>query len=112
MDIEMKTIIQQPQQDPCDAHNVFHPLRKALTGPSTMNHSATVARRHSGSTRIDAVVVRALAGREALLRRIAEWQRRAAERRELFMLTDRDLRDMGIGRDEAEAEANKPFWET
>jgi uncharacterized protein YjiS (DUF1127 family) len=112
MDIEMKTIIKQPQQDPYDAHNFFHSLRKALTRPSNMNHSPTAARRHSGSTRIDAVVVRVLAGRESLLRRITEWQRRAAERRELFMLTDRDLRDIGIGRDEADVEANKPFWET
>jgi uncharacterized protein YjiS (DUF1127 family) len=26
-------------------------------------------------------------------------------------LTERDLRDIGISRSEAEAEANKPFWE-
>jgi uncharacterized protein YjiS (DUF1127 family) len=61
---------------------------------------------------IDALLVRALAGSKALLRRIAEWQRRSAERRELMMLTDRDLRDIRITRSEANAEANKPFWET
>jgi uncharacterized protein YjiS (DUF1127 family) len=60
----------------------------------------------------DALLVRALAGRQALLRRFAEWQRRAAARRELMTLTDRDLHDIGIGRSEAEAEADKPFWET
>jgi uncharacterized protein YjiS (DUF1127 family) len=72
--------------------------------------SSTVARRHSGSTPIDALLVGALARRNALLRRIDEWQRRAAGRRELMTLTDRDLRDIGITRSEAEAEANKPFW--
>jgi uncharacterized protein YjiS (DUF1127 family) len=77
-----------------------------------MDHSPTVARRHSGSTLIDALLVRALRGRGALMRRIAEWQRRAAGRRELITLTDRDLRDIGVGRTEAEAEANKPFWQT
>jgi uncharacterized protein YjiS (DUF1127 family) len=61
---------------------------------------------------IDALLVRALAGRKGLLHRIAEWQRRAAERRELMTLTDRDLRDIRMTRTEARAEANKPFWET
>lgn len=60
---------------------------------------------------VDALLVRARAGRKALLRRIAEWQRRAAGRRELMTLTNRDLHDIGIGRSEAEAEANKLFWE-
>jgi uncharacterized protein YjiS (DUF1127 family) len=60
----------------------------------------------------DHLLVRALAERKALLRRIAEWQRCAAGRRELMTLTDRDLHDIGIGRSEAEAEAKKPFWET
>jgi uncharacterized protein YjiS (DUF1127 family) len=109
MEIEMKAIIKQPQQGPHDTHNVLHPLRMASIRPSYMSHS--VARHHSGSTRIDALVVRALAGPEALLCCIAEWQRRSADRRELFMLTDRDLRDIGIGRTEAEVEAKKPFWE-
>jgi hypothetical protein len=40
--------------------------------------SSTVARRHSGSPRIDTLLVRALVGRVALLRRITEWQQRAA----------------------------------
>ena len=76
-----------------------------------MKHSTTVARRHPGSTLIDGLLVRALAGRKALLHCIAEWQRFAAGRQELMALTDRDLHDIGIGRTEAEAEANKPFWE-
>jgi uncharacterized protein YjiS (DUF1127 family) len=71
----------------------------------------TVACPHSGSTLIDTLLVRALAGRKALLLRITEWRRRVAERRELMTLTDRDLHDIRIGRIEAEVEANKPFWE-
>jgi uncharacterized protein YjiS (DUF1127 family) len=59
----------------------------------------------------DTLLVRTLAGRKGLLRRMAEWQRRAAGRLELMTLTDRDLHDIGIGRCEAEAEANKPFWQ-
>jgi uncharacterized protein YjiS (DUF1127 family) len=112
MEIEMKTIIKQPEQGPYDAHNGLHSLRKASTQPINVKLSPAVARRHSRSTPIDALLVCALAGRKALLRRIVEWRRRAATRRELITLTDRDLRDIGIGRTEAEAEANKPFWET
>jgi uncharacterized protein YjiS (DUF1127 family) len=73
--------------------------------------SSTVARRHSGSPLIDALLVRALTGRKVLLRRIAEWQQRAAGRRELMTLTERDLNDIGIARSDAEAEASKSFWE-
>jgi uncharacterized protein YjiS (DUF1127 family) len=41
---------------------------------------------------------------------ITEWMRRVQQRRELIMLTDRDLRDIGITRSDAAAEASKPFW--
>jgi hypothetical protein len=40
--------------------------------------SSRVARRHFGSSRIEALLVRALVERKALLRRIPEWQQRAA----------------------------------
>jgi uncharacterized protein YjiS (DUF1127 family) len=74
--------------------------------------SSTVARSYySGSTLIDAWLVRAIAGRRAVLSRVAQWQQRAAGRRELMTLTDRDLLDIGITRSEAAAEASKPFWE-
>jgi uncharacterized protein YjiS (DUF1127 family) len=73
--------------------------------------SSTVARRYSGSILIDALLVRALAGRKALMSLIVEWQKRAAGRRQLIRLTERDLHDIGISRSQAEAEANKPFWE-
>jgi uncharacterized protein YjiS (DUF1127 family) len=73
--------------------------------------SSTVARSYSGSTLVDSVLVRAIAVRNALLARMAEWQQRSAGRRELINLTERDLRDIGITRTEAETEANKPFWQ-
>jgi uncharacterized protein YjiS (DUF1127 family) len=73
--------------------------------------SSTVARSYSGSTLIDTVLVRAIAARRVALARFSEWQQRSAGRRELMNLTERDLRDIGISRSDAEAEANKPFWE-
>jgi uncharacterized protein YjiS (DUF1127 family) len=73
--------------------------------------SSTVARRYSGSSLIDSVVVRGLAVRAAAIARMTEWQQRVAGRRELMSLTERDLRDIGISRSDAEAEASKPFWQ-
>ena len=73
--------------------------------------SSTVARRQSGSNLIDALLVRTFEGRKVLLSRIAEWQQRAAGRRELMRLTDHELHDIGVTRNQAVAEASKPFWE-
>ncbi len=39
-----------------------------------------------------------------------EWQRRARSRRELAVLCDRCLRDMGVTRYDASQEVRKPFW--
>jgi uncharacterized protein YjiS (DUF1127 family) len=41
---------------------------------------------------------------------IATWQSRAQQRRELLGLEPWALRDLGISRAEAAAEAAKPFW--
>jgi uncharacterized protein YjiS (DUF1127 family) len=38
------------------------------------------------------------------------WQERARGRRQLLLLDEHVLRDIGITRLQAEAEANKPFW--
>lgn len=38
------------------------------------------------------------------------WQRRHDERLRLAAIDDRLLRDVGISREQAEAEAQKPFW--
>ena len=73
--------------------------------------SSTVARGYSGSSLIDTLLVRAIAWRKLARARLAEWQQRSAGRRELLNLTERDLRDIGVTRNEAQTEANKPFWE-
>jgi uncharacterized protein YjiS (DUF1127 family) len=41
---------------------------------------------------------------------IAEWRRRARERRELSTLGERDRLDLGISRCDAQREAQKAFW--
>jgi uncharacterized protein YjiS (DUF1127 family) len=38
------------------------------------------------------------------------WLHRARSRRALLMLTDRELRDIGLTRDAAQREAVLPFW--
>ncbi len=42
--------------------------------------------------------------------RLADWQLRRAGRRQLMGLDDRQLRDIGISRCDAEREYRKPFW--
>ncbi|MCG8696366.1 MAG: DUF1127 domain-containing protein [Minwuiales bacterium] len=42
--------------------------------------------------------------------RVATWRRRARERAQLARLNDRELKDIGITRAEAQMEANKSFW--
>jgi uncharacterized protein YjiS (DUF1127 family) len=73
--------------------------------------SSTVARSYSGSSLIDSVLMRTIAWRRAALARLDEWRQRSAGRQELLKLTERDLRDIGITRNDAQVEANKPFWE-
>jgi len=73
--------------------------------------SSTVARSYSGSPLLDRVLVRAKALKKAVAVRLYEWQERSIGRRELRRLTERDLRDIGLTRSEAEAEASKAFWE-
>lgn len=45
-----------------------------------------------------------------LLALFNEWRRRARGRRELAVLCDRCLRDIGVTRYDADHEARKPFW--
>lgn len=40
------------------------------------------------------------------------WSTIASERRDLAELDDRLLRDIGVARDDALQEAQRPFWET
>lgn len=44
------------------------------------------------------------------LRRLAFWFDRACQRETLAELTDDQLRDIGLSRQQADAEAAKPFW--
>jgi uncharacterized protein YjiS (DUF1127 family) len=73
--------------------------------------SSTVARSYTGSPLIDLVLVRVRAMRKVLQTRFAQWRERSIGRSELMKLTERDLRDIGITRSEAKAEASKQFWE-
>ena len=73
--------------------------------------SSTVARRYSGAPRIDLALMHVKAMREALRQKLQCWHERAAGRHELRRLTERELRDIGVTRSEAEAEASKPFWQ-
>ena len=41
---------------------------------------------------------------------IGRWRERIYSRHELMSLNERDLRDIGLTRGEAEFEAAKPFW--
>lgn len=40
------------------------------------------------------------------------WYQRARQRRQLGLLDDRQLRDIGLDRAEARVEAGKPFWQS
>lgn len=42
--------------------------------------------------------------------RLAEWRSRRASRQHLIALDDRQLKDIGISRCDAEQEYRKPFW--
>jgi uncharacterized protein YjiS (DUF1127 family) len=73
--------------------------------------SSTVARTHSGAPFFDLALVRAKATHKALRQALQRWHERGLGRRELRRLTERELRDIGLTRAEAEAEASKPFWQ-
>lgn len=53
---------------------------------------------------------RVRAGPRRLLRWLLEGMERGRQRRELAHLDDRLLRDIGLTRTQARAEARKPFW--
>jgi uncharacterized protein YjiS (DUF1127 family) len=46
----------------------------------------------------------------SLLALLRAWQLRARQRREASWLTARDLADIGLTRDQLQAELAKPFW--
>ena len=46
-----------------------------------------------------------------LWRLVSEWSARARQRRDLARLTDGQLWDIGVRREDALVEARKPFWQ-
>lgn len=46
----------------------------------------------------------------SLRARLREWHQRSRSRAELLELSDEQLLDVGISREQALAEAHKPFW--
>jgi uncharacterized protein YjiS (DUF1127 family) len=51
-----------------------------------------------------------MTGAKRLKRLMTRWLRKRGQRRLLSELTDNELRDIGITRQEAAKEAAKPFW--
>lgn len=49
-------------------------------------------------------------GLRTIWRTLLRWQRRHDDRLHLAAMDDRLLRDIGISREQAAAEAQKPFW--
>ena len=45
-----------------------------------------------------------------LIALIGTWRRRLRDRRELALMSDRSLRDLGLTRSDALHEIRKPFW--
>lgn len=58
------------------------------------------------------VAPRALRQARLPLPPLERWLSVAAERRRLAALPDHVLKDIGLNRAEAEAEADRPFWDT
>lgn len=46
----------------------------------------------------------------ALVDRYAGWREHARQMRDLRRMSDRDLKDIGLSRADAEREASKPYW--
>ena len=71
--------------------------------PSRLSPSTSLRLRLDGTA--------AFSGWFAVVVEIAEgWAERRRQRRALMMLSDAMLKDIGLGRGEAEREAMKPFW--
>jgi len=60
---------------------------------------------------VTAIRSRRLLNWSELQQLFVEWRQRARSRRDLMVLDDRELWDIGLTRTEADQEANKPFWE-
>lgn len=82
---------------------------------SSHNYTSTInslgrAEWAEGLPRLHRLRVAALGAVIAAFDQLAEWQRRARQRAELARLDARELKDIGLSRADALAEAAKPFW--
>src|SRR5215469_5517367 len=62
------------------------------------------ARRPSG------VILASVPAPRGLASLVSLWWQRSRERRQLLLLTDRDLHDLDLTRIDVQREARKPFW--
>lgn len=80
----------------------------------TQNCTSTIETPTSAAARALARLERRLPSPAAVLqavwRTLLCWQRRANDRRRLAEMGDDLLKDIGISRVDAQAEARKPFW--
>lgn len=78
-----------------------------------MNHPSTLGPAESGDCRTRTIApepaqpARALAW---LARVLSQWQHRALARSELMRLNARQLRDIGLSKEQLSEEPAKPFW--
>jgi uncharacterized protein YjiS (DUF1127 family) len=77
---------------------------------STLAMAAATADRTFAPAPASHGFARAVSGLRQALDTIALWQQRARGRRQLRTFDDHLLRDIGVTRLQAEAEADKPFW--
>lgn len=49
---------------------------------------------------------------DGAVQQFAIWRERARERQLLAQLSDRELRDIRLSRQQAQVEASKPFWKS
>lgn len=90
----------QEDAQPSGAPFALSPQSAALT-------AALGAPTATPPTRIRATVVGEM---RKILAQVAVWRARHRSRAELMALDERALRDIGLSREEAEAEGRKPFW--
>ncbi len=85
--------------------------RRQTASPIPVTHSGACARTATPASvdfaAVPALLMRAL---ERGFETLWLWQTRAEQRMRLLTLDDHELRDIGVTRAEAEAEARKPFW--
>jgi uncharacterized protein YjiS (DUF1127 family) len=64
----------------------------------------------SSARRPSGIVLGPVPARRGFASLLSLWWRRSRERRQLLVLTDRDLHDLDLTRIDVQREARKPFW--